>query len=96
MAKRVDVNQGEIVAALRAVGADWIPTSNDPRSGCDGFIAFRGRLHLAEIKDGSKPPSARKLTDTEQKRKASVERCGVTYNILLTPEQALRLIGAIK
>lgn len=93
--KRVDSNQAEIVQALRKVGADWIPTSEDPRSGCDGFIAFRSRLYIAEIKDGSKPASAKRLTEKELLRKASVERCGVVYNIIESVDDALKLIGVI-
>lgn len=65
-AARVDENQSDIVAALRAIGAtvrvisqgDGIP---------DLLVGFRGQTFLLEVKDGKKPPSARKLTPAEQK-----------------------------
>lgn len=65
-AARVDENQSDIVAALRAIGAtvrvisqgDGIP---------DLLVGFRGQTFLLEVKDGRKPPSARKLTPAEQK-----------------------------
>jgi len=65
-AARVDENQSDIVAALRAVGAtvrvisqgDGIP---------DLLVGFMGKTILLEVKDGKKPPSARKLTPAEQK-----------------------------
>jgi hypothetical protein len=94
--KRVDANQKEIVTELRKVGAEWIPMNGDPEIGFDGLIAYRNRLLVAEIKDGSKPPSERKLTAGEEKRKAQLERRGVPYNVILSIDDALRLIGVIK
>ena len=95
-ANRIDANQPEIVAALRRAGAEWIPTSGDPKIGFDGLIAFRGELHVAEIKDGSKPPSERQLTDCEAKRKEQLEYKNVAYNVLESVDDALRLIGVIR
>lgn len=64
-AARIDANQNDIVKALRKAGAvvriitqgDGIP---------DLLVAFQGRTILMELKDGDKPPSARKLTEAEQ------------------------------
>ena len=65
-AARVDENQSDIVSSLRAIGAivrvisqgDGIP---------DLLVGFQGQTFLLEVKDGNKPPSARKLTPAEQK-----------------------------
>ena len=65
-ARRIDANQNDIVAALRACGAvvrvvtqgDGIP---------DLLVGYRGYTLLLEVKDGSKPPSARTLSEAEQK-----------------------------
>ena len=65
-ARRIDANQNDRVAALRACGAvvrvvtqgDGIP---------DLLVGYRGYTLLLEVKDGSKPPSARTLTEAEQK-----------------------------
>lgn len=64
-AAKVDANQAEIVAALRKVGASVTPI-HMVGNGCpDLLVGFRGRTVVMEVKDGSKPPSARKLTEDE-------------------------------
>ena len=61
-AAKVDQNQSEIVAALRKIGATVQPL-HGVGSGCpDLLVGYRGVNYLVEVKDGSKPPSARKLT----------------------------------
>lgn len=62
-AARRDDNEKEIVLALRKAGA-YVSFLNEP---CDLLVGYQGRTILFEIKDGSKPPSARKLTPNEQK-----------------------------
>lgn len=65
-ANRIDANQNKIVEALRKAGAvvriisqgDGIP---------DLLVGYRGYTILMEVKDGDKVPSARKLTEAEQK-----------------------------
>lgn len=57
-AKRKDDNQSEIVDALRAIGCT-VMVMHVP---CDLLVGYRGRNVLLEVKDGAKPPSARKLT----------------------------------
>lgn len=65
-AARVDDNQMEIVLAMRAVGAIVrVITQGDGLP--DLLVGYNGHTILMEIKDGNKPPSARKLTDNEQK-----------------------------
>lgn len=61
-AARTDANQGEIVAALRAIGCSVSDTSGVGGGFPDLAVGFRKRTLLLEVKDGSKPPSARKLT----------------------------------
>lgn len=92
MPSKVDGNQSEIVKVLRQLGAEWIDTSGDPRSGCDGIIAYRGRALVAEIKNGDLPPSRRKLTDNEQKTKAKCDARGVPYLILLSVDHAIETL----
>ena len=63
---RVDDNQAELVKVMRDLGASVTITSN----GHDGFpdvvVGICGVTVLTEIKDGSKPPSKRKLTDDQE------------------------------
>lgn len=62
---RVDANQPQIVAALRKMGASVLHL-HQVGNGCpDILVGFRSKNALVEIKDGSKPPSARKLTKDE-------------------------------
>lgn len=95
-AKRIDANQPEIVDTLQKCGAVWIPTSGDPTIGFDGLVAFRGRLEIAEIKDGSKPASQRRLTERETKRMEQVSEKGVAYNVIESVDDALNLIEKMK
>lgn len=66
-ARRVDSNQNEIVALMRDLGASVLILSAVGK-GCPDILAgIRGRNILIEIKDGNKPPSARKLTEDEKR-----------------------------
>ena len=61
MAKRTDANQAEIMGAFRSCGAS-VQTLHEVGRGCpDLLVGFRGRNLLVEVKDGSKPPSKRRL-----------------------------------
>jgi hypothetical protein len=91
----VDSNQGEIVAALRKVGAVVIPVTGDVRIGFDLLAAWGGRLYALEVKDGSKPPSARRLTPGEQARAQELSAVGVPLHVVETPEQALQILGLL-
>lgn len=64
-AAAVDANQPEIVKDLRKAGA-IVQHLHMVGKGCpDILVGFRGVNYLLEIKDGAKPPSARKLTKDE-------------------------------
>jgi len=63
---KIDANQPEIVKALRKAGISVLILS-DVGGGCPDLMAgHRGCNYLLEVKDGSKPPSERKLTPKEQ------------------------------
>jgi hypothetical protein len=65
-AAKIDANQACVVGALRSCGA-LVQSLADVGGGVpDLLIAHRGRLLLLEVKDGSKPPSARRLTPDQQ------------------------------
>lgn len=61
-AARIDANQPAIVKALRAIGCSVTETSGVGGGFPDLAVGFRKRTTLLEVKDGSKPPSARELT----------------------------------
>lgn len=66
-AARTDANQTAIVEALRKCGASVQSLAAVGKGVPDLLVGLRSRNYLLEVKDGSKPPSARKLTpDQEQ------------------------------
>jgi hypothetical protein len=64
-AARVDDNQAEIVAALRAIGASVQPLHTIGQGCPDILVGLSGRNVLFELKNPNQVPSKRKLTDDE-------------------------------
>ncbi|SOD42395.1 hypothetical protein [Nitrosovibrio sp. Nv4] len=64
-AAKVDANQPEIVEAFRKMGCSVLIISQ--LKGClDLVVAKNRKTVIVEVKDGSKPPSARQLTPLER------------------------------
>lgn len=63
---RVDSNQSRIVKELRQVGCSVAITSSLGDGFPDLVVGWRGVNYLFEIKDGTLPPSGRKLTPEEK------------------------------
>jgi hypothetical protein len=87
---RIDANQPAIVKALRQIGCGVASIAKVGRTGGipDLIVASGGRTVLIEVKDPSKPPSARKLTEDE----SSFHRAwpGEIF-VVETPEQAVSI-----
>ena len=65
--KRVDSNQPELVAEARKLGAH-IQTIASIGHGCPDLLgAKNGQWFVVEVKDGSKPPSKRRLNENQVK-----------------------------
>lgn len=101
-AARVDSNQAEIVKALRLSGVSTL-LLHRVGQGCPDILAGSTRPcpncgygmnynWLIELKDGSKKPSAQKLTPDEQAFHESWRGQVATAR---TIEEALRLVGKI-
>jgi hypothetical protein len=90
-AAKVDENQPKIVQALRRIGCTVLITSQ-LKNAFDILVGFQGRLFIMEIKDGDKPPSARKLSEGEQKCKADFERVNVPYYVVNSVEDAVDVV----
>ena len=90
--RKIDDNQGEIVQALRQVGASVQSLASVGRGCPDLLVGFRLENFILEVKDGTKPPSAQKLTPDEQEWHAQW-RGGVVH-IVRNVDEALRAIGA--
>ncbi len=89
---RTDDNQNEIVQALRDVGASVAITSALGSGFPDIVAGYRGINYLIEIKDGSKPPSRRRLTPDEQEFH-DLWRGAVI--VVKDVDEALKAVGAI-
>lgn len=86
---RVDANQPEIVAGLRAFGAGVIVISM-VKNAFDILVVYKGHLIAMEIKDGNKPPSQTKLTEGEERCLEMFKKNGVMYNVVYDLEDAVQ------
>lgn len=87
-AARRDSNESDIVKAMREAGA-YVKVINDEGL-FDLLVSYRGETLLIEVKDGAKPPSARRLTDAEQK--FHDEWPGADLYIVNSVEEAVALL----
>jgi hypothetical protein len=90
-AAKVDSNQSEIVAALRKRGAVCLIVSQ-LKNCFDVLVCFNGKVFMVEIKDGSKPISARKLTEGEQEFKSKIESVGCKYWVIESVDDAISML----
>ena len=88
----MDANQAEIVQALRKVGVTVSVTSAVGNGFPDLVCLFRGRLLLVEVKDGSKPPSAQRLTESEREFAAAFQP---VYRVVTSPCEAINVVCAL-
>jgi len=86
-----DLNENAILELWALMGCVWIPQPRE--NGFDGVLCRSGKIWIVEIKNGNKPPSARKLTVGELKRKAQLEAIGVRYNVIENEHQAVELVS---
>jgi hypothetical protein len=93
-AARVDANHSAILATLRALGAHVVDTSHVGGGFPDALVLHRGKCLPVEIKDGAKPPSARKLTPAQAVFHAEWERAGCPVTVLTSEADAVAFIGA--
>ena len=64
-AAKVDANHGVIVEAFRAQGCGVQSLAATGDGVPDLLVGLGNRNHLVEVKDGSKPPSQRRLTSAQ-------------------------------
>ena len=76
---------------LRKLGAVVLITSQ-LKNAFDLLVGYNGQLYIVEVKDGKKPPSARKLTTGELQCKERFESVGVKYHVVNSVEEAIELI----
>ena len=91
-AAKVDANQADIVEALEGIGCSVAVTSWVGKGFPDLVVGYRRTNFMLEVKDGSKVPSARRLTP-DQERWHSTWRGRVV--VVESVDDALRAVGAI-
>jgi hypothetical protein len=90
-AARVDDNHPAIVRALRATGC-MVQSLAMVGDGCPDLLVMRaGTIKLLEVKDGSKVPSARKLTPQESRWHQQAHLHGVPVYVVESIDDALAL-----
>lgn len=94
-AARIDDNQREVVRALRAAGAMVVSTASLGGGFPDLAVIHNGRVHLLEVKDGSKPPSSRRLTPLEEGFAMRTQIHGYWVHVVTSSQEALRAIGVL-
>jgi hypothetical protein len=92
-AAKVDANQSDIVAALRAVGASVQPLHSVGQGCPDLLVGYGKHCYTIEVKDGSLPPSARKLTPAQIEWHANWRG---HVAVVATVKEALIAIGALR
>ena len=89
---KVDSNQTAIVDALRKAGA-FVQSMAAIGRGCPDLLAgYRGQTYILELKDGSKVPSARRLTEDQLRWHA--QWTGGPLMVVESADDALKAIGA--
>lgn len=88
-AKKIDVNQRDIVRELRSKGYSVAITSAQGQGFPDICVGYNGQNFLFEIKDPNKPPSQRKLTPDE---KCFHDSWSGQIEIILTSKDAIAII----
>ena len=93
-ARRVDGNHSEIVRALEQIGVGVLDTSSMGDGFCDIVTFKAGVIRHVEIKDGSRPPSARKLTIAQVRAHELARVHGCKIHVVTSVDEALLLHGA--
>jgi Holliday junction resolvase len=92
-AAKVDANQAELVKIMRDMGVSVEITSAAHDGMTDLVVGFGGISVLVEVKDGSKPPSVRKLTP---KQVEFHSRFMGAITVIETVDQAIQLVNTIR
>lgn len=92
-AAKVDENQPELVGILRSLGMSVKITSGAHEGFPDIVVGFGGVTVLTEIKDGHKPPSARKLTPSQVEFHSEFKGA---ITVIETPDHAIQLVNRIR
>lgn len=92
-AAKVDDNQSEIVMTFRRMGCTVTPLHAVGGGVPDLLVGCNGINLLVEVKDGKKPPSARKLTKDQEKWHGEWRG---QVDIVETMDDAISLVNCVR
>ena len=92
-AAKVDANHGEIVKDLRKYGHQVYDMSGVGKGFPDLLVCAHKKWLLLEVKDGAKPPSARKLTEDQQTWHA---QCKGPVVVVTSRDEAIQACEAMR
>jgi Holliday junction resolvase len=84
-AAKVDTNHADVVEALRSAGASVQSLATIGKGCPDLLVGYKGMSLLFEVKDGTRSPSKRRLTD-DQEEWIKAWRGGAVWLITSVPE----------
>ncbi len=93
-AARTDANHAEIKSALERIGCYVVDCAHVGQGFPDLVIAWRGRWHFLEVKDGAKSKSRRKLTGPQTifHAEAAAKNCKV--HVVTSVDEAIAAVQA--
>lgn len=86
---KIDGNHSEIRSVLRDIGAMVVDLSAVGSGVPDLMVLYRGRVRLLEVKDGNKPPSARRLTPDQRTWHQMAGARGVCVHVVTNIDEAV-------
>lgn len=89
---KIDGNHAEIRSVLRDIGARVIDLSAVGNGCPDLAVLYRGKTHWIEVKDGSKPPSHRKLTPDQERWHQAAHARGVDVHVVTCTDDAIHAV----
>lgn len=89
--RRVDENQKQIVAALKAIGACVLDLSGSGGGVMDLLVIYRSRICMVEVKNPAKPKADQSLTPAQIRVHAEIGRAGGEVHIVRTIDEAIAL-----
>jgi hypothetical protein len=92
--RKVDANHSELVKLWRDMGATVWDLSGVGKGIADVLVGWRGRWVPVEIKDGTKPPSARRLTPAQILLHGEIRHKELPLYVVTNEEEALAILNA--
>jgi hypothetical protein len=86
---RPDNVRGPLVKTAEEVGAFWLPSGP-----FDGWLWFRDRWHLCELKDPAREGHKDEFTDDQVLLMARLNERQIPYSVIRTEADMLKLLGA--